>query len=135
MWENLITPLLTFAGVVFGILGKGFYDTKFRRLDDAAQIRKELRDEIGKIKEQAAEWWEMYQAARERITDLDIACARCFARLEECAEVIARLLEAEELLDAGNVKKARAVLRLVETDRGMREQMERDRGDTARSRG
>jgi len=126
MWETLLTPLLAFAGVVFGILGKGFYDTRFRRLDDAAQIRKELREELEKIKGRAEHFWGKYQAARERIADLDIACGRCFSRLAECAEVIGKLLDAEERLDAGDVRSARTILKLVERDMAMREQLEAD---------
>lgn len=127
MWEKLLPVLLPFAGTVLGVVLTRLYDLKFKRIDDAAQIRKELREEIGHLRAAADEFSEKYQREREISTDLDIALSRAVSRVEECAEIIDRLLQAEEFLDAGDVRKARIILKLVEMDREMRKQMDLDR--------
>jgi 16S rRNA G527 N7-methylase RsmG len=120
--EWLISPLIAVASVLIGIIGKGIYDTKFKKIDDAARIREELWKEVGHLREVNKELEDL----RVRSTDLEIAVKRAVARVEECAEVITSLLEAEDHLDKGNVKKARTILHLIERDRMMREQMDED---------
>lgn len=118
--EWLIVPLITLVGIIFGIIGKGWYDTKFKKIDEADSIRKELREELSKLRE----YFQDLQKLRVKYADLDIALTRALSRLEECVDFIRRLLDADQCLAEHDVKQARVLLHLVERDKKMREQLE-----------
>lgn len=121
--EWLIVPILTIVGAALGIVGKGFYDTRFKKIDDAAKIREELWKEVGRLREFNDKIGAKYQSSRTLIADLDIASSRFIARLEETADVISTLLAAEECLNHHDVARANAILRLIERDKGMFDEM------------
>ena len=116
-------PVLTLVGAALGIVGKGFYDTRFKKIDDAAKIREELWKEVGRLREFNDAVGAKYQGSRTLIADLDIVSSRFMARLEEAADVIGVLLEAEECLNHHDVQRAKVILRLIERDKGMFDEM------------
>lgn len=118
--EWIVVPILTLVGIIFGILGKGWYETKFKKLDEASTIRKELREELTNLRK----YFQELQELRVRYADLDIACSRCISRLEECVDFISLLLEADQCLSEHNVKRAKVLLHLVERDKKMRAELD-----------
>lgn len=129
-WDWLLEKVAAPAVMLLvGAYLKGVYDLKFKRIDEATQIRGELRAEIENLKKETQgirAFRIKYEDSRALVADFDIACSRCVSRLEECVEVINCLLEAEDSLDKGYVRKARTILRLIENDKGMRAQMNLD---------
>lgn len=121
--EWLIVALIGLVGTVVGVIGKGIYDQKGAQLNDSAAIRKELREDLESLRKTLREVEaELHEAKRKEI-DMDIALSRAVARLDECAEVIELLLQAEEKLDQGDVRKAKTILALIEQDRKMRREL------------
>lgn len=124
--ERVVAPA---ALLVVGAYLKGVYDLRFKRIDEATRIRGELRAEIENLKKETQNiraFRVKYENSRALVVDFDIACSRCVSRLEECVEVINCLLEAEDNLDKGYVRKARTILRLIDNDKHMRAQMDLD---------
>lgn len=121
--EWTFNALLPLVGIILGIIGKGIYDTRFKKIDDAAKIRAELWEELKSLRSTLKEVEDQLHEAKRKEIDMDIACSRCVARLDECAEVIGLILEAEEKLDQGDVRRAKALLSLIERDRQMRREL------------
>jgi vacuolar-type H+-ATPase subunit I/STV1 len=94
-----------------------------KRLDDASAIRRELREQVAELSREIKQVREEHEQSRVHITDLQIALRRFVSRVEECVTVINQLLEAEAHLDEGHVRRARAILKLIENDRAMRRQI------------
>ena len=147
-WQNIATlaasPLLGLAGALLKDVVSGWrekikqeqvHDTtlEVKKLDEAGEIRKELREQVARLTADVAslnqQIQNLYGERRDlemRTTDLEIAILRYASRIEEFITVINFLLEAEEHLDAGHVRRARAFLRLAESDKQMLEQMRLD---------
>lgn len=121
--EWLIPALIGLVGTVAGIIGKGIYDQKGAQLSDSAAIRKELREDLDSLRKTLKEVEVQLHEAKRKEIDMDIACSRCVARLDECAEVIGLILQAEEKLDQGDVRRAKMLLTLIERDREMRKEL------------
>jgi hypothetical protein len=103
-----------------GIVGKGLYDSKFKKIDEAQRIREELRGQVDKLQK----IFDEFQGLKVKYASLDIACQRCLSRLEECVGFISMLLDADQCLSEHNVKRARILLQMVERDKDMRERLE-----------
>jgi 16S rRNA G527 N7-methylase RsmG len=124
--EWLIPALIGLTGTVIGVIGKGIYDQKGAQLSDSAKIRQELREDLNSLRQTLKEVEaELHDAKRKEI-DMDIALSRAVSRLDECAEIIGLLLQAEEKLDQGDVRKARMILALIEQDKKMRRELKLD---------
>lgn len=140
----LASLILGFAGSVLKDVLIGRREVKAReiehdttiegkKLDEAGEIRRELREQVAKLNGDVEKLNEevdkLYGQRRDlelRTTDLEVAIVRYASRIEEFITVINFLLEAEEHLDAGHVRRARAFLKLAETDKRMLEQMRLD---------
>lgn len=130
MPQWLVIALLPVVGAVLTVVVQKLFDLRATKVTEQGQIHaalweqiKSLKDEARALAEALAGFRKGYEDSRALITDFEIALSRTVARLEELAEWITALLEAEEELEAGHVRKARVLLKLVERDRAMREEM------------
>lgn len=126
MPQWLVLPLFTLIGTVLGVLIKGLLDLRGAKFNDSAAIRKELREDLESLRKTLKEVETQLHEAKRKEIDMDIACSRCVARLDECAEVIGLILQAEEKLDQGDVRRAKMLLTLIERDREMRRELHVD---------
>ena len=123
----LYGTLLTVVGGVVTIVIQKLFDLRATKVTEQGQIHAALWQQIAALREQIKElskFQKGYEDSRALITDFEIALSRTVSRIEELAEWITVLLEAEEQLEAGHVRRARVLLKLVERDKEMREELQ-----------